>query len=304
MGFSCLEILFYHTSEGADCQMTLPHALVTPIIEPAMEITSTRRKSKIRWQWLVFVVAGAVLAAWLVKTPAGLLGKADAIGYAVCHRIDSHSFHLGARETPLCARCTGMYLGAMVGIIALEMRGRRAGMPPLKINLALGALLLAFSLDGVNSYLSLIPGMATLYLPENWLRLATGSGVGLGIAAILVPAFNQTVWRDFDERPALGSWRQFLALLALAAGVDLLVYSQNPLILYPLALLSAAQVVVLLTTVYTLVLAMAFHHENRFARWSEMAVLLAAGFTIAMLQISAIDAVRFLVTGTWAGFQL
>ena len=33
-------------------------------------------------------------------------------------------------------------------------------------------------------------------------------------------------------------------------------------------------------------------------------LLLAAGFTIAMLQIAAIDLLRFWLTGTWGGFSL
>ncbi len=66
-----------------------------------------------KW-WLIIVVF--LLVAWLLNTPNGLLGKADALGYAVCHRIDARSFHIHDRQTPLCSRCTGMYLGAMLGL--------------------------------------------------------------------------------------------------------------------------------------------------------------------------------------------
>jgi hypothetical protein len=55
---------------------------------------------------LLIIAFIAVLLAGLWATPPGLLGKADAIGYAVCHRIDLRSFHLGDRQLPLCARCT------------------------------------------------------------------------------------------------------------------------------------------------------------------------------------------------------
>ena len=44
---------------------------------------------------LVLVTVGLLFIGWLANTPAGLLGKADAIGYAVCHRIDVRSFLLG-----------------------------------------------------------------------------------------------------------------------------------------------------------------------------------------------------------------
>ena len=48
------------------------------------------------------LVAALLLIGWLVETPPGLLGKEDAVGYAVCHRIDARSFHMGNTQMPLC----------------------------------------------------------------------------------------------------------------------------------------------------------------------------------------------------------
>src|SRR4030067_1376746 len=80
---------------------------------------------------LVLASVGLLFLGWLFNTPPGLLGKADAIGYAVCHRIDLRSFHLGDRTLPLCARCTGMFLGALVGLVYQAVIGkRRIGRPP------------------------------------------------------------------------------------------------------------------------------------------------------------------------------
>src|SRR5512140_1062458 len=95
-----------------------------------------------------WLVAASVLFVWLVDTPAGLLGKADAIGYAVCHRIDLRSFHLGDRQLPLCARCTGMYLGAMLGLFLQRLSGRRGGNPPKAVWFVMALLVLAFGIDG------------------------------------------------------------------------------------------------------------------------------------------------------------
>ena len=83
-------------------------------LSPEQALPIKTRKSTIA---LVAVVAAVVLAAWLVNTPPGILGKADAVGYAVCHRIDERSFHIGDRQVALCARCTGMYLGAVLGLV-------------------------------------------------------------------------------------------------------------------------------------------------------------------------------------------
>ncbi len=251
----------------------------------------------------LIIATGLVLFGWLWFTPPGLLGKADAAGYAVCHRIASRSFLIGDRQTPLCARCSGMYLGALLGIVYLAGFGKRAGMPPLKISIVLGAFLLAFALDGGNSYLHFFPNAPGLYQPENWLRLLTGTGVGLGIACVLVPVVHQTVWQTYDGRPALAGWRQFLPLLGLAGLLDLAVLSDIPLLLYPLSLLSSASIFLILALVYCLVWIMLTKRENRFQNYRGLWVALLAGFLTALVQIAAMDAGRFWLTGTWAGFK-
>jgi uncharacterized membrane protein len=253
---------------------------------------------------LVILVTGLLLGGWLYFTPPGLLGKADAVGYAVCHRIPERSFIVGDRQSPLCARCSGMYLGALLGIVYLGRSGRLGGTPSLKISIVLGVFLLAFALDGSNSYLHFFPSAPGLYQPQNWLRLITGTGLGLGIAAVLTPVFHQTVWQRFNPAPSLATWRQFLPLLALAGVVDAMIWSGNLLLMVPLALLSSAGILLILTMVYTVVWTMISKQENRFVSLQSMWVLLMAGFATALLQITVIDAGRYWLTGTWAGFNL
>lgn len=258
------------------------------------------------WKWGVYLTIGLVLLAWLLNTPAGLLGKADAVGYAVCHRLDARSFHLGDRQLPLCARCTGTFMGAALGLVYQSAVGRRrAGMPPWKLWIPLGLFAAAFFVDGVNSFMHLIPAanLPSLYEPQNWLRLLTGTGMGLAIAAALFPVFNQTAWAEWDKRPALNGWRALGGLLALAAALDLLVLTENPLILYPLALISVAGVAALLTMIYTMLWLMITRLENRIHTLSELAFPLALGFVTALIQTALLDAARFWLTGTWSGFR-
>jgi len=182
-------------------------------METVVGVAPTQQRA---WRVMVFSAAGLLLLGWLLNTPAGLLGKADAVGYAVCHRIDARSFHLGGRPIPLCARCTGMYLGAVLGLLYQFASGRkRSELPPLRVLAILGALAVAFFVDGLNSYLHFFPKVPTLYEPHNTLRLLTGTGMGLVIAAALFPAFNQTVWKDPSPQPALSSLRHLSGLLAL-----------------------------------------------------------------------------------------
>ena len=256
------------------------------------------------YRWLVYSAAGLILIAWLVLTPGGLLGKADAIAYAVCHRIAARSFTIGDRQLPLCARCTGMYLGFLLGLSYQHFQGRRGSIPVLRYALMFGPLVILFGIDGLNSYLHFFPAAPSLYMPQNWLRLVTGTGMGLAISAVLAPAFRQTVWTTWEQRPAFANLRQYGILLGLAAIVDLAVLSGIPIILYPLALLSAAGVLVILGMVYTLVLVMLFKAENRFQRLSSLNVYLIGGLVLALLQIALLDAGRYWLTGTWQGFSI
>jgi len=257
-----------------------------------------------RWQRITLLLGGLGLFLWLQSTPPGLLGKADAVGYAVCHRIDVRSFHLGGRAVPLCARCTGMYAGAMLGLFFQALRfPKRAAMPARKLWPLLGAVFLAFAVDGTNSYLHFFPGAPGLYQPNNTLRLLTGTGAGLVVAALLYPAFQQSLWKQREHRPALEDYRSLGALLCLGLLLDLLILSENPLVLYPLALFSAAGVLVLLSMVYGMLWVMLWRIENRVERARQLLPPLLTGLVFALLQIALLDFLRYRLTGTWAGFH-
>jgi uncharacterized membrane protein len=263
------------------------------------------RSKSAAWKILILALVGILLVGWLFNTPAGLLGKADAIGYAVCHRIDLRSFHLGDRQLPLCIRCTGMHLGALLGLVYQTMTGRRkAGLPPRRILVLLGLLAGAFAVDGTNSFVSLIPEAPYLYTPQHWLRLITGTGMGLAMAALLYPAFTQTAWRDWQPQPALSGFRPFAGLALLALLLDLVLLGGNPLLLYPLALLSAAGVLVELTLVYAMIAMMVFRRENLAYRAGQLILPLTGGLGLALLQVAFLDYFRYLLTGTWDGFHI
>ena len=250
-------------------------------------------------------VAAVVFAAWLLSTPPGLLGKADAVGYAICHRIDGRSFHLGDRQLPLCARCTGTYLGALMGTGALAVLGRRAGgLPTRRMLVILFGFVAVMGFDGVNSYLTLFPGAPHLYEPQNWLRLVTGTFNGMAMAALVYPVLNQTLWKNWEDRPVLSRFRDLGVLVVLGGIVIGLVLTENPVILYPLALLSALGVVVLLAMLDTTFLLILTRRDGRVERWAGAFLPLLAGFTLALMQIGLIDAVRFAVFRTWGGFGL
>ena len=149
---------------------------------------------------LLISATALLLFGWLLFTPPGFFGKLDAIAYAVCHRAPSHSFFVHDHQFPLCARCTGMYLGALGSPSVSTQQGRRQEFPSKSVLIPLGVFFLFFAVDGVNSMLSFGSG-SFLYTPSIWLRLISGVGMGWGIAALLVPSFHQTVWWTPSPNP-------------------------------------------------------------------------------------------------------
>jgi len=263
-------------------------------------------------RWFVPIAALLVLAGFLFITPPGLLGKADGIGYAVCHRIEVRSFHLDERQLPLCARCTGEFNAAAIVLIFSGFVSRkRSSMPSKGILAVLVVFFLAFAIDGSNSYLYLLkqtydnflPQVPNIYIPNNTLRLLTGSGMGIAMASVLYPVVNQTFWRDADERPAL-TWKEFGILLGIILLVDLGVLSEQPVILYPIAFLSVLGVLALLSMVLSIVWIIIMRQENQFETLKQLWLPVTAGLTLAFLMISVIDLLRLSLTGTWGGFPL
>lgn len=256
----------------------------------------------------LFIVAVLIVFIWLIETPTGILGKADAIGYAVCHRIDARSFHLGIRQFPLCARCTGQYIGAFIGLIFQGLFARsRSGFPPKRVIVILSLLLLAYAVDGLNSYLNLppflkvFPEILHLYEPSNVLRLFTGTGMGMIIALVLYPAFVGSVYIDPDPHPAIVDIKSLAMVLGLGILVDFLILTGSKYIFYPAALISAGVVVFLLTIAYTIIGLRLFHKENQSTKLSQCLLPLTFGFTVTIAQIAIFDLIRFIITGTWSG---
>jgi len=250
------------------------------------------------------------VAAWLYVAPPGLLGKLDAIGYAVCHRIDSHSLHIGALQMPLCARCTGEFNAAAIGLLFQGVLSpRKSQFPKRGILAALALLFLAFAIDGSNSYLALLktvsPGsfasIPNLYTTSNVTRVFTGSGMGLAMAAILYPMYNQSVWRLPRRQPAL-DWPRLGALAGILLVLDVAILTENPLILYPVAVLSSLGVLALLCLVFSIVWIMIMRQDNAFERLGQLWLPAVAGLTLAFVLILGIDLFRLSLTHTWGGF--
>ena len=277
-----------------------------------METTSPQTRVQKLSRWLVPLAAIIVFVFWFYNAPPGLLGKADAVGYAICHRIDERSFHIGDRQLPLCARCTGEFYAAAFTLLFLSLVSqKKSGMPGWKVGAPLLLFFIAFGIDGSNSYLYLLKETShgaldkipNLYMPNNVLRLFTGSGMGIALGSILFPAFNQSAWKTYDPAPAL-DWKKLGILIGVILIVDLLILTENPIVLLPIAIISVLGVLALLIIVFSMAWVLIMREENHFETLLQMWLPFVAGTTLAFILITAIDLLRFKLTGTWGGFDL
>ncbi len=246
-----------------------------------------------------------LLLIWNIFTPSGLLGKSDAVGYAVCHRLTDHSYFLGERPLSLCARCTGEFLAVLVGaVVQAAAGGRRQGFPRRGLLAVLGFLVLFFVIDGLNSVLSqyLNQGTGFLYQPANILRLASGAGMGLAISGVIYPLANQMIWLDQKSGAVLSNIWHELAFLASGGLMIVMIESRNPLLLYPLTIFSTVGIIFLLSVAYSLMLIILRERENTFVSGKELIWWGVGGFGITLLQIAVINWLRYSLTGTWSGF--
>lgn len=246
---------------------------------------------------LVVLAAVAVTINWLLMTPGDCTVKGMAIGASVCHQIPSHSFHLDEMQFPICARCSGLYLGSLVGIGYYLTQGRRAA-PPRRSFIALLLLLtIAWGGDGVNSLVSDFLKRPFLYSTNNLTRLVTGFGMGLTLSTALVTLFNMTVWQNPEKKALLHNPWQLAAYTGLSGISGYVLLNGNTLIFKGLAAFSVLTVVLVISALYTIFWVIALRKENNFTRLKDLAFFFMAGFASAMAQITLLVWLRTALLG-------
>jgi uncharacterized membrane protein len=240
------------------------------------------------WHWMIMALSLLVVLFFVLAPTSFPLSKLDTVAYAVCHRIPERSLLFGGQQLPLCARCSGTFLGVFLTFATLTAAGRtRASLlPPGRVLVVLLSFILVWALDGINSYLTLYPNGPHVYEPQNWLRLTTGMLNGLALGTLVFAVLQFSLWRAPRSEPVIRNIGELTGLVILAVLLIVLVLSKNPHLLYPVSVASTLGVLVMLTSANTVVVLVAAGRENNAWRWRDTIwpalVAVALSLTIVM----------------------
>jgi uncharacterized membrane protein len=148
-------------------------------------------------RFIVIIALAVVALAWTSAIVVAATAHAPrlsvavyAAGALVCHQRADRSFHVGNAQLPVCARCFGLYAGAVVGICAWAIsaglgpapRGRVARLvlsPQLRLGLAIAAL---------PTVITVATAWTGIWDPGNavraWLAVPLGATIGVVVAAV------------------------------------------------------------------------------------------------------------------------
>jgi uncharacterized membrane protein len=258
--------------------------------------------------WLIVGLGGAyVLAlAGLIFLPGGtLIGRLHVLDGGICAQLPGHSFILAGQLLPLCARNTGIYVGFSCALLTLQATGRLRTMrlPTLGVAFALGLCVLALAVDGFNS-LFLDLQLPHLYQPHNLLRLATGLATGTAMAAFLAPIANGLIWQREDLRPSFAGFRQLAVMVPVLLLAFLGIASQSAWLLYPLALLETAGLVMALSLINLVFLLALSGRTGRIVTFRQLLPLFSLTVALAVVELLALSALKTSILQSLGGVRL
>ncbi len=227
----------------------------------------------------------------------GLLRYIGIFLSGVCHQFAEHSLVVGGVQLPLCARCTGTHLGALIALCNFWRwkRGRASRLPAPRLLAPLGLLFVFWVVDSLNSYIQFATGRAVLYEPSNLLRLCTGLGNGLLLSTVVLPLFNYSIWRQASEERILQNWTELATIgLQLLTTAIVVWWGPEPL-LYPLLTASLAGLLLTLTMVNSVIAVILLQRENAAVTWRYALLPILCGFLLAVAEVGSMAILRHLL---------
>ena len=131
--------------------------------------------------WVASVLTAPILPAW----PAAFVYGVSSL---VCHQLPERSFYWGAVQFAVCARCTGIYVGAAmaaVGAAALGPAPLAALRPHVRTLLVAGA---------TPTTLTVLAEWSGMWTPAHAVRFAAGLPLGAAAMVAVALAIHLGAW--------------------------------------------------------------------------------------------------------------
>ncbi|MDR1775157.1 MAG: DUF2085 domain-containing protein [Actinomycetes bacterium] len=203
------------------------------------------------------------------------------LGFGLCHQIHERSFDFFGLQWPVCARCSGIYLGLVAGFAALLLayRGRqRDGAPTVGFWIFAALSLLAMAADGFSSYLG---WRAT----DNLLRLLTGTAVGGTLAGLLYTMLVGNLARRCDPARPFAADRGLAWFVGAMLLVPVLADAAGPVIGYVMAVVTGLCIIVTFTLLVLVIVSLFRRVTGSVSRARDLLVPVLVSLPIGLLLI-------------------
>jgi uncharacterized membrane protein len=112
-----------------------------------------------------------------------------AVGSVVCHQLADRSFFIDGRQLPVCARCTGLYLGGVAGLAGWVAWKIARGWRPLGPSPRIAVRLMIVA--AVPTALSLAAGITGLWDGSNMTRAMLALPLGISAGGVVAAVFTK-----------------------------------------------------------------------------------------------------------------
>jgi uncharacterized membrane protein len=112
-----------------------------------------------------------------------LVAFAYVVGSVICHQLPDRSFFIDGRQLPVCARCTGLYLSGVAGILAWLIVKSAWRWRPIAISPREALWIVAGA--AVPTAISYVTGVAGVWDGSNLTRALFAVPLGLAAGAVV-----------------------------------------------------------------------------------------------------------------------
>jgi len=167
---------------------------ITEYVPQLVRDEESAQRGRAAWVAWALVLAGAAgLVAAIVLAPVLRAQDAPLASHLIyqffhvaCHQIPERSFHVGGHAFAVCARCFGIYAGALLGVAVYPLvRPVARTWAPERRWLLLAA---------VPTAIDFALGFTGLWENTHWSRFSTGALLGAVAAFYVVPGLVDLGW--------------------------------------------------------------------------------------------------------------